>query len=96
MTNEKLIALARTYGTPLYVFDADAFRKRARLVKDALGEKIRLCYSMKANPFLLRCLPAVRPPAYTKHWSGGQKADSLQSAERSSSCRKPMLPFPSE
>ena len=58
MTNEQLLSLARTYGTPLYVFDADAFRKRARLVKDALGEKIRLCYSMKANPFLLRCLPS--------------------------------------
>ena len=58
MTNEKLLSLARTYGTPLYVFDADAFRKRARLVKDALGERIRLCYSMKANPFLLRCLPS--------------------------------------
>ena len=57
MTNEKLLALARTYGTPLYVFDADAFQKRVRLVKNALGDNIRLCYSMKANPFLLRCLP---------------------------------------
>ena len=58
MTNETLLSLARTYGTPLYVFDADAFAARAHLVKDALGERIRLCYSMKANPFLLRCLPA--------------------------------------
>ena len=58
MTNEKLLSLARAYGTPLYVFDADAFAKRARLVKDELGERIRLCYSIKANPFLLRCLPA--------------------------------------
>ena len=58
MTNDKLLALAREYGTPLYVFDADAFQKRADLVRSALGGKIDLCYSMKANPFLLRCLPA--------------------------------------
>ena len=57
MTNEKLLELAQAYATPLYVFDADAFRNRVRLVKNALGESIRLCYSMKANPFLLRCLP---------------------------------------
>ena len=57
MTDEKLLSLAGEFGTPLYVFDADAFKKRAALVKKALGEKIRLCYSMKANPFLLRCLP---------------------------------------
>ena len=57
MTNEQLLSLAREFATPLYVFDADAFAKRVRLVKDALGEKIRLCFSIKANPFLLRCLP---------------------------------------
>ncbi len=57
MTNETLLALAKEYGTPLYVFDADAFQKRAALVKNAMGEGIALCYSMKANPFLLRCLP---------------------------------------
>lgn len=57
MEKEKLLKLANEYQTPLYVFDADAFRKRLRLVKQALGEKIRLCYSMKANPFLLACLP---------------------------------------
>ncbi len=57
MDNEKLLALAARYGTPLYVFDADEFAARLRMVKTALGEKIRLCYSMKANPFLLACLP---------------------------------------
>ncbi len=57
MTNEKLRALAERYGTPLYIFDADEFAARLRMVKAALGDKIRLCYSMKANPFLLACLP---------------------------------------
>ncbi len=57
MTNEKLRALAERYGTPLYIFDADEFAARLRMVKAVLGDKIRLCYSMKANPFLLACLP---------------------------------------
>ena len=57
MDNEKLLRLAQEYKTPLYVFDEDAFAARLALVKDVLGEKIRLCYSMKANPFLLACLP---------------------------------------
>ena len=57
MNDKLLLSLAREHGTPLYVFDADAFRKRAALCKNAFGEKVTLCYSMKANPFLLRCLP---------------------------------------
>ncbi len=57
MNNEKLLQLAKEYGTPLYVFDEDAFAARLALVKECLGENIRLCYSMKANPFLLACLP---------------------------------------
>ena len=57
MTNETLLRLAQEYKTPLYVFDEDAFAARLALVKEVLGENIRLCYSMKANPFLLACLP---------------------------------------
>lgn len=57
MTNDRLLSLAGAFETPLYVFDADDFRRRVRLVKNALGDRIRLCYSIKANPFLLRCLP---------------------------------------
>ena len=57
MTNDKLLSLAREYKTPLYVFDADVFQARLAAVKAAFGAGVRLCYSMKANPFLLRCLP---------------------------------------
>ena len=57
MNNETLLSLAREYKTPLYVFDADAFKTRAAQVKIAFGERVTLCYSMKANPFLLRVLP---------------------------------------
>ena len=57
MTNEDLLSLAKAYGTPLYIFDSDAFNRRVAQVKRAFGEKVELCYSMKANPFLLACLP---------------------------------------
>ena len=57
MNDTMLRSLAGAYKTPLYVFDADEFQKRAALCKKAFGERTRLCYSMKANPFLLACLP---------------------------------------
>ena len=57
MDDKKLLSLAREYGTPLYIFDADEFKKRAALCRNAFGERVTLCYSMKANPFLLACLP---------------------------------------
>jgi diaminopimelate decarboxylase len=44
-------------STPLYVFDEDIFRKRATLVENVFGDNIGLCYSIKANPFLLKSLP---------------------------------------
>ena len=45
--------------TPAYVFDEAAFAARAQQVKEAFGEKTHLCFSIKANPFLLSCLPEV-------------------------------------
>ena len=42
--------------TPGYVFDIDGFREQIRRVKDAWG-KIGLCYSIKANPFLVGKTP---------------------------------------
>lgn len=47
--------------TPYYVFDTDEFAKRAAMVRAALdckgGRRIPLCFSIKANPFLLHRLP---------------------------------------
>ena len=48
--------------TPYYVFDMDEFAKRAAMIRAALdckgGRRIPLCFSIKANPFLLHKLPA--------------------------------------
>ena len=57
MDKQTLLTLAQRYGTPLYVFDLDDFRLRLSQVKAAFGPDVTLCYSMKANPFLLRHLP---------------------------------------
>lgn len=53
-----LRTLAEGVHTPAYVFDSDMFAERAAQVKSAFGEKTGLCFSIKANPFLLKCLPA--------------------------------------
>ena len=43
-------------STPAYYFDADSFAERAAFVKGMLPN-IPLTFSIKANPFLLNCLP---------------------------------------
>lgn len=49
--------IAGQIATPSYVFDIDAFHHRVALVKEAFGEKTGICFSIKANPFLLGYLP---------------------------------------
>ena len=57
MNLNKLWELLPQVGTPSYIFDLDEFAKRAALVKKYFGESIGLCFSIKANPFLLGRLP---------------------------------------
>ena len=40
-------------GSPAYIFSEQLFIERAQLVRSAFGEKVGLCFSIKANPFLL-------------------------------------------
>lgn len=53
MTNELLAQVAKEYGSPAFLFDLEALKKRMKAVKEIVGEKISLCYSIKANPFLI-------------------------------------------
>ena len=48
--------IAASFATPAFIFDADEFGRRAKNVKSTIGGAA-LCYSIKANPFLLACLP---------------------------------------
>lgn len=48
--------IRKEYETPLFLFDADELRNRVCNIKEILGsgnKKIGLCYSIKANPFLI-------------------------------------------
>ena len=52
-----LRSIAGAVSTPAYCFDGTAFAYRARQVRGALGPGVGLCFSVKANPFLLSMLP---------------------------------------
>ena len=57
VTDAELLEIAGIYGTPAYVFDIQAFRARIKEIKKIVGNKVHLCYSMKANPFLITEVP---------------------------------------
>ena len=57
--HEALRRAFREAASPAYVFSATAFAARAGMVKEAFGEDTDICYSIKANPFLLAVLPEV-------------------------------------
>ena len=54
---EAIKELSTQIATPSYVFDIDEFHQRVAMVKEAFGEKTGICFSIKANPFLLGYLP---------------------------------------
>ncbi len=59
MKKETLTALAAQLATPSYIFDLDLFEQRAAMVRRYFGDKTGLCFSIKANPFLLGRLPDI-------------------------------------
>ena len=40
--------------TPVYAFDIPVLKKRTAYLRSALPEHVRLCYAVKANPFLVK------------------------------------------
>lgn len=53
LSTDKIINIAEQLGTPLYIFDKAALKKRVIDIQHILGEDVCLCYAMKANPFLV-------------------------------------------
>lgn len=58
MNTAQLRRLASEVNTPAYVFDLEVFSHRVDRVKAAFGSNTGICYSIKANPFLLAYLPS--------------------------------------
>ncbi|MHB8301426.1 MAG: diaminopimelate decarboxylase [Acidobacteriaceae bacterium] len=80
----RMTALARQYGTPLYVYSATNIRQRVRLFHDAFaGTRTTLCYSVKANSNLsiLRLLAGLGTGFDTV--SGGELERVRQAAKPS-------------
>ncbi len=51
--NKKIQQFANQTQSPCYVFDLDIFNERVKKVKDAFGQNVDICFSIKANPFLI-------------------------------------------
>ena len=48
-TLDKAVGMAKT---PFYLFDTDAAAAQLAMLRAGLGREVKLCYAMKANPFL--------------------------------------------
>lgn len=53
MDKQTLASIAQQYGTPSFVFDETALAARMAAIKAIVGDSVHLCYSIKANPFLI-------------------------------------------
>lgn len=58
MQIKEVNTIAQQYGTPTYIFDKRILIARIKKIKELLGTDIGLCYSMKANPFLVKDIAA--------------------------------------
>lgn len=54
MNDRQLKELLEKKGTPLYLFDAGQLRRRVQTLRQALPSRVRLCYAVKANTFILK------------------------------------------
>ena len=54
MTDEQMMALAKTYQTPMHIFDMAILKKRVAFLKSHLPEEVSLCYAVKANTFIIK------------------------------------------
>lgn len=53
LDKQELKYIADTYGTPSYVFDLEALKERLQQIRFITKNQYQLCYSIKANPFLI-------------------------------------------
>lgn len=56
-TSRELRDIQSRIQTPAYVFSGSEFSERAKETRRILGPSVKICYSIKANPFLLAMLP---------------------------------------
>lgn len=59
MKETQLQELLRKSSTPLYVFDLAELKRRVQYLRQVLPEKVKLCYAVKANAFILEELSGL-------------------------------------
>ncbi len=47
--------------TPAYIFDTDILRRKVSKISEILGETAKMCYAIKANPFIIRAVDDLVP-----------------------------------
>lgn len=60
MKNEtRFIYDFQKYKTPFYLFDGDILAQQIQKIRNVLGNDVKLCYAMKANPFVIKDLEVL-------------------------------------
>ena len=54
MNNDILNNIIRNYNTPTYIFDINKMKQRVQYLRNKLPQKIKLCYAIKANTFVVK------------------------------------------
>lgn len=73
-----LAALARRFGTPLYVYDAAVLRDRYRSLRGAFTRRALVCYALKANSSRAVASVLAREGAGADIVSGGELLRALK------------------
>ena len=47
--------------TPAYIFDTDILRRKVGKIREILGQTAKMCYAIKANPFIIRAVDDLVP-----------------------------------
>ncbi len=77
-----LAALARRFGTPLYVYSADTVRRRYRALHGAFTRPALVCYALKANSSRAVAAVLAREGAGADIVSGGELRRALSAGFR--------------
>lgn len=53
MQNDIIANACNEFGTPLYIYNLDELKDRTTMIRNRLSGRAKLCFAMKANPFLI-------------------------------------------
>lgn len=59
MQEKELKYIAEHYQTPCFIFDLEAVKERVKKMREIVGGAYQLCYSIKANPFLIPTMAEI-------------------------------------